>query len=249
MNRSSLDLQFARDTPAFAAERELEVRGLLHDLGHQVMTLSLLADSVCDEGPLSASAGERMEIVKQEIFRIVELIADSMSPDAAAARTELIDLRQAAGEVARLVSVAHGTAVTVQPGGPAVVSISASLLWRVLRNLVDNAVRAAGPGGQVFIRIEQNLQTVLEIADTGPGFGCGPSGTAGLGLTVVRNLLHAAGGRLDIGSDPEGGARVRVTFGIDPGHRAPAAALADAPPAVRQRLEESVRPSARMTLP
>ena len=202
----------------FATERELEVRGLLHDLGHQVMTLSLLADSVCGEGALSATAGQRMEIVKQEIFRIVELIADSMSPGTASARTEAIDLRQAAGEVAELVSVAHGTAVTVHPGGPAVISISASLLWRVLRNLVDNAARAAGPGGQVTIRIEQELHTVLEIADTGPGFGCGTSGAAGLGLTVVRNLLHAAGGRLDIANDPEGGASVRVTFGLDPGH-------------------------------
>jgi signal transduction histidine kinase len=249
VNGSSLDLQLARATPAFAAERELEVRGLLHDLGHQVMTLSLLADSVCDEGALSATAAQRMDIVKQEIVRIVELIADSMSPDAASARTEMIDLRQAAGEVAQLVSVAHGTAVTVQPGGPAVVSISASLLWRVLRNLVDNAVRAAGPGGHVVIRIEQDLQTVLEIADTGPGFGCGPSGAAGLGLTVVRNLLRAAGGRLDIANDPEGGARVRVTFGLDPGHGAQPPVPADAPPAIRQRLEESVEPPARMTLP
>jgi len=200
------------------------------------MTLSLLADSVCDEGALSATAGQRMEIVKQEIFRIVELIADSMSPDAASARTEVIDLRQAAEDVAQLVSVAHGTAVTVQPGRPAVISVSGSLLWRVLGNLVDNAVRAAGPGGQVSIRIEQERQTVLEIADTGPGFGYGPSGASGLGLAVVRNLLHAAGGRLDIANDPEGGARVRVTFGLDPGDGGQPPVLTDAAVTARMTL-------------
>ncbi|HUC24072.1 MAG TPA: ATP-binding protein [Streptosporangiaceae bacterium] len=248
MNSSSLELQLARDTPALAAERDLEVRGLLHDLGHQVMTLSLLADSVCDDGALSATAGQRMKIVKQEIFRIVELITDSMSPDAASARTEMIDLRQAADEVAQLVSMAHGTAVTVQPGGPAMISVSTSLLWRVLRNLVDNAVRAAGPGGQVSIRIEQKPQTVLEITDTGPGFGFGPSGATGLGLTVVRNLLHAAGGRLDIGGDPEGGTRVRVTFGPGPGYGGQQPVLADAAPAIRQPFEASAEPPARMTL-
>ena len=215
VNGSSLDLQLPPDNPVLAAECDLDFRGLLHDLGHQVMTLSLLADSVCADGALSVTARQRMEIVKQEMFRIMELI-DSMSPDAACARAELIDVRQVADEVARLVSLAHDTAVTVQPGGPAVISVSASLLSRVLRNLVDNAVRAAGPNGQVSIKIEQKIQTVLEIADTGPGFGDGPSGGAGLGLTVVRNLLHAAGGRLDIGNNPAGGARVRVTFGPDP---------------------------------
>ena len=248
MNGFSLDLQLPRDTPAFAADREAEVRGLLHDLGHQVMTLSLLADSVCDDGALSATARQRMEIVKQEMFRIVELISDSMSPDAAPARAEMIDVRHVAGEVARLVSAAHGTAVTVQPGGPAVVWMNPSTLWRVLRNLVDNAVRAAGPGGQVRIGIEQKVQTVLEIADTGPGFGCGPSGSAGLGLTVVRNLLRASGGRLDIANDPEGGARVRVTFGHDPGYGRRRVLLAGAPPAIRQHFEEPAESAARMTL-
>lgn len=248
MNGPSLDLQLPQDNPALAAEWELEVRGLLHDLGHQVMTLSLLADSVCDDGALSATARQRMEIVKQEMFRIVELIADSMSPDAASARAEMIDVRQVADEVAQLVSVAHGTAVTVQPGGPAVISISASLLWRVLCNLVDNAVRAAGPGGQVSIRVEQKSETVLEIADTGPGFGCGPSGAAGLGLTVVRGLLRAAGGRLDIANDPGGGARVRVTFGIDPDHRGQQPVLVDAAQARRQHFDLSAESQTRMTL-
>jgi signal transduction histidine kinase len=97
-----------------------------------------------------------------------------------------------------------------------VISISTSLLRRVLRNLVDNAVRAAGPGGQVSIRIQQKPETAVEIADTGPGFGRTPSSGSGLGLTVVRELLHAAGGRLAIATEPAGGARVRVTFSPDP---------------------------------
>ena len=182
-----------------------------------MMTLSLLADSVRDDGALSPTARQRMEIVKQEMFRIVELIADSTSTDTAATPAEKVDVREIADEAAQLAGLAFSTAVTVAPGDPAVISISPSLLRRVLRNLLDNAVRAAGPDGQVWIRIEQGAETVIEIADNGPGFGGGPSGAAGLGLTVVRKLLQAASGRLDIVTDPASGARMRVTFSADPG--------------------------------
>jgi signal transduction histidine kinase len=205
--------------PRCGADCDLKVRGLLHDLSHQMMTLSLLGDSVRDDGALSASARQRMEIVTLEMVRIVELIADAMSPDAAMPPAGLADIREIASEAAQLASLVYDTSVVVEPGAPAVVPVSASLLRRVLRNLVDNAVRAAGPGGHVSVRIEQEQETVLEITDTGPGFGDGPSGTAGLGLAVVRKLLLAAGGRLDIAGGPRGGVRARVTFTADSQHQ------------------------------
>jgi signal transduction histidine kinase len=226
VNGPSPDLPVPRCT-AFAADSELKVRGLLHDLGHQMMTLSLLAESVRDDGALSATARQRMEIVSQEMLRITELIGDAMSPDAAMTRAGLIDVREIATEAAQLASLVYDTAVVVEPGGPVVMPVSASVLRRVLRNLVDNAVRAAGPGGEVSIRIEQERETVLEIADSGPGLGEGPSGTAGLGLTVVRKLLRAAGGRLDIATGPDGGGQARVIFSPDPGYREQLPAQAD----------------------
>lgn len=220
MNGSSLDFQVPRHSPAFATDSEVKVRGLLHDLGHQMMTLSLLADSVRDDSALSAGSRERMELVMQEMFRIVDIIAESMSPDGAPPRPELVDIRQLADEIAQLAGLAYATEVIVEPGSPAVIRIGPSVLWRVLANLVDNAVRAAGPGGQVTIRIEQEPDTIVEVADTGPGFGLGQSGAAGLGLTVARQLLDAAGGRLDVENDSGGGARIRVSFGPDDEYQA-----------------------------
>jgi signal transduction histidine kinase len=202
-----------------ASDSELKVRGLLHDLGHQMMTLSLLADSVRDDSALSADSRQRMELVMQEMFRIVDIIADSMPTDARPAASA-VDIRLLANEVAHLAGIAYDTTVAVEPGRPAVIRIGASLMWRVLANLVDNAVRAAGPGGRVDIRIEQELDTVLEVTDNGPGFGGGgPAGAAGLGLTVVRELLDSADGRLDVSDAPNGGARVRVTFSLDREYR------------------------------
>ena len=219
MTGFSPDHQLARRAPALATDNEFKVRGLLHDLGHQLMTLSLLADSVRDDSALSADSRQRMELVMQEMFRIVDIIADSMPSGTRPATPGAVDIRALANEVAHLAGLAYSTTVTVAPGGPAVIRIGASLMWRVLANLVDNAVRAAGPGGRVDIRIEQGLDTVLEVTDSGPGFGGSPHGAAGLGLTVVRQLLDSAGGRLDVGEAASGGACVRVTFGLSREHR------------------------------
>ena len=211
---SSLDDQLAGPALADAADSEVKVRGLLHDLGHELMTLSLLADSVREDNALSADSRQRMELVMQEMLRIADIIADSVPTHAPAEPPGQIDVRALANDVAQLAGFAYDTTVTVAPGQPAIVQIRASLMWRVLANLVDNAVRAAGPGGRVDIRIEHELGIVLEITDNGPGFGAGRAGEAGLGLTVVRQLLRTAGGHLDVAETPDGGARVRVTLGL-----------------------------------
>ena len=101
------------------------------------------------------------------------------------------------------------------------------LLWRVLTNVVDNAARAAGPGGRVEISVamlaEPPPRAVLEVLDNGPGFGHGPPGAASLGLGVVTSLLESCGGRLDVQAPAGGGALVRIVIpaGVSPGDAPP----------------------------
>jgi K+-sensing histidine kinase KdpD len=205
------------DIPA-AAEDDIGIRGLLHDLGHQMMTLSLLTESVRDDAAIPASSRWRMELVLQEMLRAMDMITDYLPAQAAAAsapETSSTDVRRMAVEVAQLAGLAYETAVTVRPGRPATIQISPTVLWRVLANLVDNAVRAAGPDGSVEIRVEQELDTVIEVVDDGPGPERGPHGMRGLGLSVVGQLLDLAGGHLEMArARPAGGTRARLVFGL-----------------------------------
>ena len=84
------------------------------------------------------------------------------------------------------------------------------LLRRTVSNVLDNAVRAAGPDGTVSVEIQQHDDAVmLAVEDDGPGFGEIPSG-AGLGLSAVARNVIKHGGRMEYGCGQRGGVRVSL---------------------------------------
>jgi len=201
-------------------EREHEVtrgtRGLLHDLGHQLMTVSVLAESVGSDDAIRGESRRRIELVRKEMFRALDIIADHLAvddPGLAAPGSDPLDIRELASEAAQLAGLAYGATVELLPGAPATACVSSAVAWRVLSNLVDNAARSAGVGGHVQIRVWLDADTIIDVLDDGPGIGRAPSGLAGLGLSVVRQLVDAAGGRLEVTDRPHGGTRARVVFG------------------------------------
>jgi signal transduction histidine kinase len=84
---------------------------------------------------------------------------------------------------------------------------------RCLVNVVDNAVRAAGPTGEVVVTVRHDADSVrLDVEDDGPGFGGGPRGT-GIGLAVTRRELVDIGGSLSPGlTSGLGGALIAISL-------------------------------------
>lgn len=104
-------------------------------------------------------------------------------------------------------------------------------LDQVLRNLVDNALKYTRPGGQVRMGCRRRGDTgVLEVSDNGVGIPAeelprifdefyrvrlAPTGEgAGLGLAIVRRLVLALGGRIDVTSEPAVGSRFSVELPV-----------------------------------
>ncbi len=128
-------------------------------------------------------------------------------------------------------------ALAVDGGGPVTVDADASAVVRVLRNLLDNAIRHSPEGGTVRVEVAGTpAGAVLRVADEGPGFpeelraraftrfvrgdtararGAG----AGLGLSIARGLVEASGGEIGLEDGPGG----RVVVRLPP--RAPPAAV------------------------
>jgi signal transduction histidine kinase len=141
---------------------------------------------------------------------------------------EPVDVSELADEaVEALQPAATARAVSLHLHSPGALTVNgnATAISRVIRNLVDNAIRHAPEGSRVEIVVDGPTPTV-RVIDEGPGFPPGfgehafesfaradPSrtrttGGAGLGLAIARGLVEAHGGRIWIERPPGG----RVAF-------------------------------------
>lgn len=189
------------------------VHGLLHDVSNEVATLSCLVDAVRGDPALPPSLAPRIELISQQLARLLGLVSNELLDEPPEGAGEAVDVRALADQMAEFASAAHMAEVVVHPGAPVRVDVSPTLLWRVLSNVVGNAARAAGPDGHVEVTIIRDMgDTVIDVTDDGPGFGNGPPGLASLGLRVVRSLLSSCGGTLAVQSPEAGGTRVRMVL-------------------------------------
>jgi len=109
----------------------------------------------------------------------------------------------------------------------------ASKIRQVVFNLLKNAAEAAGPAGQVRVRIGPAGDSAeLAVGDTGPGladetrsrlfepfFTTKPGGT-GLGLAISRAIARAHGGEVEAENGAAGGAVFRLRLPLAPEGRA-----------------------------
>ncbi len=100
-------------------------------------------------------------------------------------------------------------------------------LARVLRNLVDNAIRHAPDASEVTVGVDSDQSAVtVRVTDQGPGFPANidvfesftrgdsararDTGGAGLGLAIARGIVHAHGGATWIEPGPGGTIAFRI---------------------------------------
>ena len=103
-------------------------------------------------------------------------------------------------------------------------------MMQILVNLVDNAIAYSIEGKSIHIRLtSRQNEAIFEIEDEGVGIAPNhlphiterfyrvneartrSDGGSGLGLTIVKQLIEASGGKLEIFSELEKGTTVKVT--------------------------------------
>jgi signal transduction histidine kinase len=182
-------------------------------------------DLTLDLGPQQRSM---LEVVKRNVQRLRTLIEDLLTLSRAESepfRTsfDVLDLTHLTSDVAfDLQAMATGRGITiheVHPPRAMVMRGDASQLSRALLNLVSNAVKFSGDGGDVTIRVKQVRGWAhLEVTDHGIGIPAAEmprlatrfyrasnavdaeiTGT-GLGLRIVQAIVDNHGGRLEMES-------------------------------------------------
>jgi signal transduction histidine kinase len=184
-------------------------RELSHDIRHQLATVKLLAsllESAPDVGPDSRQRASQLHGETRWLERLL-CAYDGTAPDESA---EPIRIDLFAADVVGAVRLSTSSAIRFT-ADEAWAYADPLEFWRALRNMLGNALRAAGPSGRVTVRIENHGDWVLaEVDDDGPGFGAVPPGSDSLGLSILRTLAASWGGHLEVGRGALGGCRVRL---------------------------------------
>lgn len=199
---------------------------LTHDIRNATNTASLYAELLVEglEGaPRSYTEKVQKSLRKNvEIIRNVETIRQIQE--------EAVALRPVALDPVVRAEIEHYPDVSITYAGTTVTVLADDLLAEVFTNLIGNAEKFAGPGGQVTIRVEDRGEEIeVSVEDDGPGIpdekkphlfarfsGGGEKGGRGLGLYICRMLVERYGGRIRaddrVAGRPEEGAAIRFTL-------------------------------------
>lgn len=175
--------------------------------------------------------------IRAEAQRLVTLIGDiirlSQLDEGEPMPAEPVELLAVAREVAEnLRSAAKTRNVTVEvTGTPATVSGVRRLLYEIVLNLCDNAIKYNTEGGRVEVEVAQDGGTAaVTVRDTGIGIPpehqsrvferfyrvdkshSKASGGTGLGLSIVKHAVQYHHGVIQLKSEVGKGTEIRVTF-------------------------------------
>ena len=219
-------------------ENEASRRHFLAAIGHDLRTplaalraaVEALRDGIAPDPDRYLQSMERdieaLSRLVDDLFLLARIEAGALEIEATV--VDLTEIADEAIEVLRPVAAQRDVRLALVADRRVLVTGGSEALSRVIRNLVDNAIRHAPPGGAVTVAIEDEEGAAVTVTDSGPGFEpefvdqafrsfsrSDPArerttGGAGLGLAIAHGFVTAMGG--DIWAAPGPGGRVGFTM-------------------------------------
>ena len=213
------------------------VATLSHELRTPLTSLALSAELLSREDvDTNAKSGELLQVILEECSRMRQLTDNLLNLargeiPAIAVQQKRLDLARLAADVTRRFAIqAREKHVALEENigaVPAIIGDAVKLSW-VISNLLGNALRYTPAGGTITVAARGTEQaTRLEVTDSGPGIPADmkdyiferfvqygsdgfEKGSAGLGLSIVKEIVEAHGGRIFVESANSHGARFIV---------------------------------------
>ena len=175
------------------------------------------------------SEAQRLVTLIGDIIRLSQLDEGEPMP---AEPVELLALAREAAESLQSAAAARNVTITVE-GEPVELTGVRRLLYEIVFNLCDNAVKYNTDGGRVQVTVtKENETAAVTVRDTGIGIPpdqqdrvferfyrvdkshSKASGGTGLGLSIVKHAVQYHHGAIHLQSEVGKGTEIRVTFPV-----------------------------------
>ena len=224
--RTHLALRKARERAERLAEDKDELLGILaHDLKNHLagiqMSASLLAESrtLQDDARLQKLSENISHSAERLLQFVAEFLANASADHGLSVSLVPVDLALVANSTASSFSdFARRKQISIQceiPSEPVMTHADTSCVEQVLENLISNALKFSPYGKSIFVKVTMSeTEAFCSVTDEGPGFttedqmrmfrrygrlSARPTGeepSTGLGLSIVKKLMDAMGGKL-----------------------------------------------------
>ena len=175
------------------------------------------------------SEAQRLVTLIGDIIRLSQLDEGEPMP---AEPVELLALAREAAESLQSAAAARNVTITVE-GEPVELTGVRRLLYEIIFNLCDNAIKYNTDGGRVQVTVtKENETAAVTVRDTGIGIPpdqqdrvferfyrvdkshSKASGGTGLGLSIVKHAVQYHHGTIHLQSEVGKGTEIRVTFPV-----------------------------------
>ncbi|PZQ84189.1 MAG: two-component sensor histidine kinase [Ancylobacter novellus] len=217
----AVNRSYARTRELMAAQK-LFTSAIAHEIRTPLAVIRLELERI--DHPAARRATAELDELAHFVEQLVTLARLEASDRSGFAKLDLADLgRDSVGTLAPFV-YAQGASIAFDARAEPHMSGHAALLKDAVRNLIENAVRHAGPGVAILVTTDNDPGggSSLNVSDDGIGFApASPSeapghykraGGLGIGLEIVRRIAALHGGRLEIEPNLPRGTRARLVF-------------------------------------
>ena len=228
----SFNQMLERLNNAFAAQRQF-TGNAAHELRTPLALMQAQLELFSAEHPdVRPETAEFLTLLREQTERLIQLTRTllEMSNLRQVERNERIQLAPMIEEIfTDLAPLSDKLGVTLTAEGDGIMTGSDALIYRLIFNLTENAVKYNRPGGSVRVSVTQELEKLLlRVSDTGcgipeeyqrsifqPFFRVDKSrsreyGGAGLGLSLVWEIADLHGGSVWVEKSSEKGTTIAV---------------------------------------